>query len=211
MIFPEPLLSEECGYGITALSGGKRMDNEYYYNQARNRYYDACSGINYCENRANELARDKNQAIADLNDLNAQLARHRQASYDLGGVIAQEDDLTESLDTVAGDMDEATENFSGMAESSDTPAVNINEVFSDEMTRTRSVLTTAMSDFRTKKTAVDNRITELEAAVRDAELRIADIEQAMRINEADASSWRSTKYNASMDMEYYRRRMDEED
>ena len=27
------------------------MDNEYYYNQARSRYNNACSEINNCENR----------------------------------------------------------------------------------------------------------------------------------------------------------------
>lgn len=187
------------------------MDNEYYYNQARNRYYDACSGINSCENRVNDLAREKNQVLADLNDLSAQLRRHQRASFELEGLVLCEDDLTDSLSTVANDMEDATDNFRGMAAASDTPSVNLNIVFSDEMTRTRSTLTASMNEFRSQKTNVDNRITQLEGAIRDAERRIVDLEQAIRITNSEADSWRSTKYNASLDMEYYRRRMDEED
>lgn len=31
------------------------MDYEYYYNNARSRYYNACSEINSCVNRINAL------------------------------------------------------------------------------------------------------------------------------------------------------------
>ena len=187
------------------------MDNEYYYNQARNRYYDACSGINECENRANELTQQKNQLLAELNSLNAELARNKTALNDLINIIGREDDLNSSLTTVVNDTDEASTNFGGMADASDTPDVDLNNVFGDEMTSTKSTLTGAMDDFKAKKTMVENRIAELEAAIRDTENRIADTEQAIRIAKANADAWRSTKYNASMDMEYYRRRMNEED
>ena len=31
------------------------MSYEYYYNNARNRYYNACSEINSCQNKLNDL------------------------------------------------------------------------------------------------------------------------------------------------------------
>ena len=187
------------------------MDNEYYYNQARSRYNNACSEINNCENRVNELIGEKNEAIDYLNSLNANLVRHRDASEDLANVIAQETDLTSSLNSVSTNMDEASTSFTQMADAPDSSSVNINDGFSDEMTTTRNTLTEAMSTFRTKKSAVDTRITELEAEIRATETRISDIEQAIRITRANADAWRSTKSSASMDMEYYRRRMDAED
>lgn len=39
------------------------MDCEYYYNNARNQYYNACSEINSCQNRINNLGVQKQNTI----------------------------------------------------------------------------------------------------------------------------------------------------
>ena len=39
------------------------MSYEYYYNNARNRYYNACSEINSCQNKLNDLKIDEYDSI----------------------------------------------------------------------------------------------------------------------------------------------------
>ena len=41
--------------GIVPSAEGMKMSYEYYYNNARNRYYNACSEINSCQNKLNDL------------------------------------------------------------------------------------------------------------------------------------------------------------
>ena len=42
-------------------------DYEYYYNNAKNRYYNACSEINSCQNRINDLQSQKKHTINKIN------------------------------------------------------------------------------------------------------------------------------------------------
>ena len=51
--------------------GGMKMDYEYYYNNARNRYYNACSEINSCQNRLNDLRVQQQNVINRINQLKA--------------------------------------------------------------------------------------------------------------------------------------------
>lgn len=53
------------------------MDYEYYYYESRNRYYDACSEIANCENRANELRSERQRKISYINQLKADLRKHQ--------------------------------------------------------------------------------------------------------------------------------------
>ncbi len=63
------------------------MDYEYYYNNAGNRYYDACSEINSKDNRINELRNEKNRLINDINGYNAEIAKHTEALNSLTVII----------------------------------------------------------------------------------------------------------------------------
>ena len=56
------------------------MDYEYYYYQAKNRYYDACSEINSCQNNVNNLEGNKQVKISGINNLKAQLKRYRECN-----------------------------------------------------------------------------------------------------------------------------------
>ena len=55
------------------------MDYEYYYYQAKNRYYDACSEINSCQNNVNNLEGNKQVKISEINNLKAQLKKYKDA------------------------------------------------------------------------------------------------------------------------------------
>lgn len=45
------------------------MDYEYHYNNARNRYYNACSEVNGCRNRISGLYVQKQETISAINQL----------------------------------------------------------------------------------------------------------------------------------------------
>ena len=94
------------------------MDYEYYYYESRNRYYNACSEVNNCENRANELRSERQQKISYINQLKADLRKHQNASSDLNTAINKDSELQSDLSKITSNINLASENFGSMASSS---------------------------------------------------------------------------------------------
>ena len=55
------------------------MDYEYYYQNAKSRYYNACSEINSCENRISELGVEKQQKNNQINKLKTDIKNNQDA------------------------------------------------------------------------------------------------------------------------------------
>ena len=67
------------------------------------------------------------------------------------------------------------------------------------------------SNLRNKKNTVNNKISELEENINRAESELQDINSGIDTACSAASDWRNVRRNASYDMEYYRRKMYEEE
>ena len=91
--------------------GGMKMDYEYYYNNARNRYYNACSEINSCQNRLNDLRVQQQNVINRINQLKAEIRDHENAYEQMVQVVRHEDALNSKFSAVISKTDDASANF----------------------------------------------------------------------------------------------------
>lgn len=187
------------------------MDYEYYYYESRNRYYDACSEVTNYENRANELRSQRQQKLSYINQFKADLRKHQNASTDLNTAINKDSELQGDLSKITSNVNLASENFGSMAKSSSVANRSLNSVYSTESSRTKSTLNSIFSTLRNKKTAIDNKVAELQDSINRAESELQDIESGINSANSAASDWRNERWNASFDMEYYRRKMYEEE
>ena len=187
------------------------MDYEYYYYESRNRYYDACSEVTNYENRANELRSQRQQKISYINQLKADLRKHQNASTDLNTAINKDSELQGDLSKITSNVNLASENFGSMASSSSVTNKSLNSVYSTESSKTNNTLNSIFSTLRSKKTTVDNKVSELQQSINRAESELQDIESGISSADSAASDWRNERWNASFDMEYYRRKMYEEE
>jgi predicted nucleic acid-binding Zn-ribbon protein len=97
----------------------------------------------------------------------------------------------------------------GMVNLSDVTNKNLNDVYSEEPAKTKSVLSRILSTLKTKKTALETKLSDLENQLRRAESDLKDIENGIKSTKAGLQDWKSAKTSASCDMEYYRRKMNE--
>lgn len=183
------------------------MDYEYYYNSAKSRYYDACSNINSCENRRNEYINEKNRRINEINEVSAKLNKHYEALEQIENLIKLETDLNNDCTKIKNAVDEAGINFSGMVQSTDVTTKSLSDVYKDENTVEVGKI---FDQIRMKKSNLSGRINELEECKRNAENNLANAESGIRTCSDDISHWGSVKSSASIDMEYYKRKMEEE-
>ena len=68
------------------------MDYEYYYYQAKNRYYDACSEINSCQNNVNNLEGNKQVKISEINKRKNCTMKWGRCMIDLVRIMVGADD-----------------------------------------------------------------------------------------------------------------------
>ncbi|GFH96504.1 hypothetical protein IMSAGC003_03061 [Lachnospiraceae bacterium] len=196
---------------LCGIYGGVGMDYESCYYASRSRYYDACSEITNCENRANELRSQKQQKISLINQLKAELKRNEEALLGLSKAIKADVGLHEGLSKITTNMNAASENLLNMAIASSVQNKSLSSVYSAESSKTQNTLNNIFSSPGNKNKAVENKISELQESILRAESELRDIEAGIRSAESAASDWRNVRRNASCDMDYYRRRMQEEE
>ena len=92
-----------------------------------------------------------------------------------------------------------------MASSSSVANKSLSSVYSSESMKSQNTLNNIFSNLRNKKNTVNNKISELE------ESELQDINSGIDTACSAASDWRNVRRNASYDMEYYRRKMYEEE
>lgn len=182
------------------------MDNEYCYSNAKNRYSDACSEINAKENRINELKNEKCRLLNELNFINSEITKYRNALADLEEAIKMQGDIEQSCDRSQVAVSEADTNFVSMAESSDAPAKSLNEAYK---TDTRSKLGGVFESFASRRSALNAKIAELEKKKKDTETAISMKESEMKTAYSDIEDLKTIKKNSSIDMAYYKNKMEE--
>ena len=185
------------------------MSYEYYYNNARNRYYNACSEINSCQNKLNDLRIQQQNTVNRINQLKTDIKDHENAYEQMVQVVWHEDGLNSKLAAVMNKTDDASANFIGMAVSSNVVSKNLTQVYGDETARTKSTLSDVMSTLNTRKNTLNAKISDLNSQLRAAENQLQNIKSQISSTQADLAEWRRIKTNASYDMEYYRRKMQE--
>ncbi|WP_245532840.1 hypothetical protein [Acetivibrio clariflavus] len=127
------------------------MDYSYYYNNARRRYYEACSEISNCQNRINELKKQRQQKINLINQLKIDIKNHEEALDGVTQIIKSEGDLNKKIADISNKTNQASINYCSMVSSSNVINKNLNEVYNNEMTNTKRILNNIFSNLKTKK------------------------------------------------------------
>lgn len=187
------------------------MGYAYYYNRARNKYYDACSKINSCENKINQLKIQRQQKINQINQLKTDIKNHENAFDEVSELIKGEENLNEKVLGISNKTNQSAVNFSGMVHSSNITNKNLDDVYGVETTNTKQTLNNILQALKAKKNELSIKIANLKKELHRAESELQDIENSIRTTQSDLQSWKRAKKNASIDMAYYRRKMDEED
>lgn len=183
------------------------MDFESSYNAARSRYSNACSEINKCENRLNELRTQKQNKVNQINQLKVDIKDNQEAHDNLVQIISGDSNLNSGILNIGEKTSQAAENFINMVNSSDVTSKDLTEVYSVEMTGTKNTINIIFDTLNTKKNILSTRIAELQMELKTAEADLQDIEAAIKSTESSLQEWRRIKSNASIDMEYNRQKM----
>lgn len=182
------------------------MDNEYCYSNAKNRYYDACSEINTKENRIADLKNEKSRLLNELNQINSEIVKYTNALADLEEAIKMQGDIEQSCGVSRMSISEADTNFGNMAESSNAQAKSLNEIYK---TDTQSKLSEVFVNFASRRSALNAKIAELQKQKKDTETAISLKDSEMKTAYSDIESLKSVKNSSSIDMEYYKKKMEE--
>lgn len=183
------------------------MDYEYYYNNAKNRYYNACSEINTCQNRINELRGQESQKVNQINQLSSDIRNNREALEGLEQIIRIDPVLNEKLVKVNQHISQAAVNYSGMVSSSNVVNKNLDDIYNDG--NTKHTLNGILENLKIRKNNVATRVEELQNNLQRANSDLQEIQNAIRSTESSLQDWQGVKTNASIDMEYYRRKMNQ--
>ncbi len=183
------------------------MNYEYYYNNARNRYYDASAEITSCENRINDLRHQRQQKVNQINQLRTDIKNHQDALANITQISQSSQILHRKLLYINNKTSEASMNFSGMLSSSSEPSKNLDDVYGEEMSNTRHALNGILDSLNAKKNTLNSQIADLQSQLRQAEWDLQDIDNDARATQTRLQESKSRRSNASYDMEYYRRKM----
>jgi predicted nucleic acid-binding Zn-ribbon protein len=187
----------------------KVMDYEYYYNAAKRRYCNACSEIGSCENRITSLRSQRQQKINQINQLEADIKSNQEAFDGMSLIIKSEEGLNSKIADVDNKTGQASVGFAGMVDSSGVSNKSLTDVYGDEMAATRRTLSNVLTSIGTKRSALGAKTASLQGQLRQAKSDLQDIDSGIRSAESNLGDWRTAKTNASYDMEYYRRKMNE--
>lgn len=185
------------------------MDYEYYYDNARSRYYNACSEINSCENTLGDLRAARHRKIDLINRLKTDVKNNQEAYESMIQIIQSDEALNSKIVDITKKTNEASLNYSSMVSSSSVINKDLNDVYSNELTTTKRTLSNILDNLKTKRDTLKAKIIDLKNQLRQAESELQDINNRIRTTEANLQDWRRTRSSASLDMEYYRRKMNE--
>jgi peptidoglycan hydrolase CwlO-like protein len=185
------------------------VDYEYYYNNARSRYYNACAEINGCEGRAGDLRAHRQQLMDSMNRLKSEITRNQEALEGVAQAVKAEDALAAKGRVIANRTSSAAAGFTAMAVSTSVRSRSIEDAYRAEMAATRRALESAMGRMRAQKAALAQKVADLEGQLHRAESDLHDVEAQIRSTESDLQYWCQQRTGASYDMEYYRRKINE--
>ncbi|MDR2492219.1 MAG: hypothetical protein LBD25_01980 [Coriobacteriales bacterium] len=185
------------------------MDHEYYYNAAKSRYYNACSEISSCENRISTLQDQRQKKVNQINRLETEVKDNQEALDDIVLMLKSEEALNNKVTDISGKTSQASTAFVGMVHSSDVASKSLSDAYGDELTGTKRALSNALTNMRTKKNNLSAKVSGSQSDLRQAKSDLHDIDNSIKSTKSSLGDWRTTKKNASYDMEYHRRKMNE--
>ena len=185
------------------------MDYEYYYDNAKSRYYNACSEINSCDNRISELNRQKWYRAVQINQLNKEIRNIQEAINGTAKMIRKEAVLNQSFLKITRKTDQAANNYMRMVSSGNVSNKNLNDVFSNETNNTKRILNGIFETLKRKRSTLDHRVTELENERRRVNNEYQSFCSEIKSTQANRQEWVSVKRSAAYDMEYYKKKMEE--
>ena len=183
------------------------MDYEYYYDNARSRYYNACSEINACENRISELNRQKWYKMMEINQLNSEIRNTQEALNGIEQMIRKDTGLNQSFLKITNTTNDAANNYMKMIHSDNVSNKNLNEVYRNETNNTKRILNGIFDILRTKKNGLNSKISELKSQLKRANDEYQSFDRGIKSTEVDRQEWTVVKRSAAYDMEYYKRKM----
>lgn len=185
-------------------------DYEDLYNEYRSKYYNACDQINACERQIAYLEETQKAQINRINELNTSIRGIDDAIDDMDAVLRREESITSKLENVTTKMDEASENFSRMVESSNVSNKNLNDVFGTETSNTKTAVTNVFETVRNRRQTLQTRLEEQKNELKQVKSDLSDTKTWLRQEKNDLGDWRAEKRRCYYNMEYYKRKMDEE-
>lgn len=185
-------------------------DYEELYYEYRSKYYNACEQINACERMIASLQERRRATVNRINELNTSSKKLKDAIGDLKKVLDREDNVSEKLTKVSQKMETASENFSSMVKASDVNNKSLTDVFSSEASSTKSAISNIFSTVKTRKANLEKRLEEQEKDLKQAKEELKDIDSSIRREKEERGDWQRTKNNNYNNMEYYKRKMEQE-
>lgn len=185
------------------------MDYEYYYDNAKSRYYNACSEINACDNRISELNRQKWYKMMEINQLNSEVRNTEEALRGIEQMIRKDTGLNQSFLKITNTTNDAANNYMRMIHSDNVSNKNLNEVYRTETNNTKRILNGIFDTLRNKKNALNSRVSELKSQLKRANDEYQSFDRSIRATEVNKHEWQVAKRSAAYDMEYYKRKMQE--
>lgn len=185
------------------------MDYEYYYDNAKRRYYNACSEINDCDNRISDLNNQKWRKMNEINQLNSQIRNVEQALSGIEQMVKKDAGLGQSFLKITNTTNEAANNYMRMISSDNISNKNLNDVYRNETNSTKKILDNIFDTLRNKKNVLNARISELKSELQRANNEYQSFDSSIRATESNRQDWKRVKRSAAYDMEYYRKKMQE--
>lgn len=180
------------------------------YESARNRYNNAIYEQNVCYYKGLGLNQVKQLKIAEINSLNTQLNEHRNALTQVITILGKEWSVDQDVATIKTNTNTASENYTQMINHTDITNKDFTDVFEGEMTLTMNAVDSIFLSLGVAKSSLTSEVEDYELRLLNAQNELADIEADIRANNDLYNYYGGVKSSASYDMEYYRRKMQEE-
>lgn len=185
------------------------MDYEYYYYNARNHYYNACSEINGCQNRINDLKAQRQNQINQINQLKVDIRNTQIALDGMTQIVKSDERLRQKVVVIDNKTNQAAVNFSSMVHSSGVQSKSLTDVYSSETSKTKTTLDNILNTLRRQEMNLRNKLNDLQNQLNHANSNLCDLNNQIQNTQYDLQYWNNTKRSAANDMEYYRRKMRE--
>lgn len=183
------------------------MDDEYYYYNAKNRYYNACSEINSYQNTINDLKAQRQNQINRINQLEVDIRNTQIALDGMTQIVKSDERLKQKIVVIDNKTNQAAMNFSSMVYSSSIQSKSLMNVYSSETSKT--MLDNIFNTLETQKKNLENKLNDLRNQLNYANFNLNDLNNQIQSAQRDLQYWNDAKRSASYDMEYYRRKMRE--
>ena len=104
----------------------------------------------------------------------------------------------------------ASVNFSGMVKSSGVTNKSLNGAFAEESKNTKSKIQGVFDTVKRRRRDLEERLERQERELKQAKEDLSNIKRQIRNEEAERRDWKSRKQNYYYNMEYYKRKMQQE-